>query len=139
MVLCASLLAIYLLFSNLSIISTDEVVFDRIELMNSTFLEGLYNVLLFRIAKYNRTTYVLNIEVENLVDIDYNHEMEVKFYFNRLNNNQYNLSPIRVARNSYCKTMQKFRPVIMAMASENITNIYNADGSSCPIKKVRVI
>lgn len=90
---------------------------------------------MFRIAKYTRTTYAFNMEVETFVDLDHNFEAEVKFYYNRLNNNQYNLTPMRVPRGSYCGIMEKFRPMIMAVAKNNETNVYNPGGSACPRKK----
>lgn len=138
MVLFIYLLAICLTISNFGTILTDEVQFDRTELLNSTYYEGIYNVTLFRIAKFNRTTYVLNVEFENFVDIDQNYEVEVKFYFNRLNNNQYNLSPIRVPRSSFCAVAQKFHSMIITSATKNSTNLYNPDGSACPLKKVSI-
>lgn len=136
MVLYTCLLAICLLISKVGTISTNEAQFDRTELLNSTYYEGIYNVSMFRIAKFNRTTYVLNVEFENFIDIDENYELEVKFYFNRLNNNQYNLSPMRIPRSSYCATMQKFQSIIMSEETKNTTNLYNPDGTACPLQKV---
>lgn len=64
-----------------------EFQFDQIVLINSTNRAELYNFSSIRIAKFNRTTYVLNTMVEWFVDVDDSFEMDVTFYYNRLNNN----------------------------------------------------
>lgn len=127
------LVILQVLISN--ICTMNEMQFDRVELVNSTYYENHFNVTKFRIAKFNRTTYTLNLEMETFTDVDDTHEVDVSFYYNRLNNNQYSKSPMRVPRSTYCSAMGKFRPIIMAAASRNNTNLFNSDESSCPLKK----
>lgn len=48
-----------------------ELQLDRIEINDSSYyVEGLYDVSLLRINKFNQTTFVLNAEFEIFVDID---------------------------------------------------------------------
>lgn len=51
-------------------ITSYEFIFDRVELLNSSYLEGYYNISLYRVNKYNRTTFVLNCELELFCDWD---------------------------------------------------------------------
>ena len=126
-----------LIFNFSSISSVNEAHFDRIELLNSTYAEELYNVTEFRVTKTNRTTYVANIVWDSLIDFGDDMEIEVKIYYNRFNNNQYNLTPLRVPRSSLCATLKKFYPMIFTAATRNTTNLIRADGTACPYNKVR--
>lgn len=65
------------------------VRFDQVVLGNSTYLDRYYNLTQCRIAKYNRTTYVLNYEIEMFFDLDENVFVEAEIYKSFLNNNQY--------------------------------------------------
>lgn len=38
--------------------------FDRVEYLNSTYLEGAYNLSKFEIRELNRSTYGFNLEIE---------------------------------------------------------------------------
>lgn len=66
-----------------------ELNFERIELLNSSYVEGLYNVSLLRISKYNRTTYALSFDGELLFDVTEDVKVKADFYHSRMNNNQY--------------------------------------------------
>lgn len=133
-------LAICLLILNFSqfraISSFNELQFDSMQFLNSTYAEGLYNVSEMRVTKTNRTTYVVNIVWDLLDDFGDDMEMEIKFYYNRFNNNQYNLSPIRVPQSSFC-SMKKFYPILFTEATKNTSNIFKANQSTCPYNKVR--
>lgn len=73
-----------------------EIYYDRIELLNSSYLPDFYNVSLLRISKFNRTTYVMNLNVDFLQDFGEDIEMQTDFYYNRFNNNQYSKSPLGI-------------------------------------------
>lgn len=138
MVLCICLLAIGLLITNFGTISTNELQFDLAKVLTPPYIEGLCNISTFRVTRFNRTSYVLNVEYENFVDIDENYEIEVKIYYNRLNNNQYNLSPMRIPRSPYCAVAQKFYPMLASSATNDTSNMYDSDGRACPREKVRI-
>lgn len=118
----------------------NEVQFDRIESLNSSYIEGVYNLTLLRISKFNRTAYVLNGEIETFVDVDENVELESSFYYNRFNNNQYNKSPIRLTRISITKAIEKFYDIIITDSLRSKTNLplQKVNGELVPIKKVRI-
>lgn len=131
-------LAICLLILNFGTVSSlNEAHFDRLELLNSTYVEGLYNVSEFRVTKTNRTTYVANVVWDALTDFGNDMEIEVKIYYNRYNNNQYNLSPLRVPRSSLCAVMKRFYPMVFSPSTRNTTNFVRPDGTACPYNKVR--
>lgn len=133
-------LLICLFIVNFKSISMREVQFDRIELLNSSYIEGVYNMSLFRIGKFNRTTYVLNWNIELFVDIDDSWEIGISYYYNRINNNQYNKTPMRVARNSMTKVLDNFYEFIVTDALKNNTNFpfERVNGKFPTIKKVSV-
>lgn len=105
-----------------------EFQFDQIVLVNSKNREGIYNLSSIRIAKFNRTTYVLNQMVEWFVDIDENVEMDLSFYFNRLNNNQYTKSLLRVPKDQLCSIFDKYYDIVLADAVKN-------NQTNFPVKK----
>lgn len=100
-------------------VSTVEFQFDQVKVINSTYREGLYNISLFRIAKFNRTTYVLKLEIEYFVDVDDDFETDVSFYYNRLNNNQYTKSLMRVPKDTFCSVFEKNYDTVLADAVKN--------------------
>lgn len=121
---------------NFQHISMTELVFDRAELLNGSFVEGFYhNAIEYRISKLNRTTYVLNGDIEFFVTLDDSYDMEVNFYFNRLNNNQYEKSFISIKRDSICN-MDKHRNILFTKKNENSTNWITPGKSFCPLEKV---
>lgn len=107
---------------------------------NSTYLEGFFNISTLRIGKFNRTTYALYLEVEVFADLDENIEMEIKYYYNRINNNQYNLMPIRFKRVKVCDLIEQYKSLLDYEEFRNITNIPEPDMSKpyCPVKPVRI-
>lgn len=133
-------LLVCLFIVNFKSISMNEVQFDRIESLNSSYVEGIYNLTLLRVGKFNRTTYVLNCNFETFVDIDHNWEIEASYHYNRFNNNQYNKSPMRVARSSIPKIFDNFHEFIVTDALKNNTNVpfKRVNGEFPPIKKVSI-
>lgn len=109
-------------------ITSYELILDRVELLNSSYLEGYYNISLFRVNKYNRTTFVLNYELELFRDWDQTFLMEMNLYYNRLNNNQYQLSLLRLQKQKCCEVYRKYRIL-------NDTFV-EAQAGLCSIKKV---
>lgn len=116
----------------------NEFVFDRVEALNGTYLEGIYNISEMRIGKFNRTTYVLTFEIEVFVEMNQKDtEVEVTFYYNRMNNNQYNKSPINIKRVSLCTLFDRFGSIIFPKAMETHSNFPGLKGNPCPITPVR--
>lgn len=138
MLLLSGALAICLVFINYGAVTPMELLFDQVQSWNESYSEGYYNLTELRISKFNRTTYVYNTVVEYFVDIDDKFEMEMNFYYNRLNNNQYRRTLIRVPRENLCKLVDKYYKLFYtAVHEKNITNfITSQEKSPCPAKKV---
>lgn len=120
-------------------ILTSEMFFDRIELLNASYVKDLYNVSIFRVNKFNRTTYVFNMEFETYTGYEMNDkiQLELKFYYNRFNNNQYTKSLIRIPKDSICKTVDKYGPILGI--DKNVTNLpfpRKTGEHFCPASKV---
>lgn len=48
-------LLLFLFIYHVAYIEPIEITFERVEMMNSTYLKGHYNVSMLRISKFNRT------------------------------------------------------------------------------------
>lgn len=122
---------------SLSAVNSFELIFDRVEI-DKPYIEGFYNVSLARITKFNRTTYVMNAEAETFMDIDEKVEYEVTFAYNRLNNNQYNISPFKIRRDKLCDLSEKYKNYLIDDQIKEKTNIPipKPNEKVCPIKKV---
>lgn len=115
-----------------------EIQFDRIELLNSSYIEGAYNVSEFRITKFNRTTYVFNTKAELFIDIDRNMKVQVNFHHNRFNNNQYTKTPMAISKDLICKIADKYYEKFIMIQVKNVSNFpqIEAGQSFCPVQKV---
>lgn len=118
-----------------------EVQFDRIELLNASYVKDIYNVSLLRVAKYNRTAYVLNLSVEFYTDLSNEISIEVLFYYNRLNNNQYNKSPFHIKKASLCEMGEKYYKGFLMEQMKDYSNFpqYGPSQPFCPAKKVQCV
>lgn len=123
-----------------SLITSNEIQMDRMVFLNSTYVEGYYNITLFRIAKHNHTSYSINFEGETFKDIDHEFDFEGQFYYNRLSNNQYTRSIIRIAKQNLCDRMGFYYPMFIE-SLKNYSNLpqYKQPTKLCPLKKVSSI
>lgn len=127
----------FLFIFYLQTISTNELYFDRVETLNDTSAKGFYNYTNLRIAKYNRTTYVFNVNVEFYTELGADITIEVQFYYNTMNNNQYTKHMMHIPPMPACSLVQKFGSLFLR-TSPNITNfVQKEDGEfMCPILAV---
>lgn len=121
-------------------ISTTKLQLDNVVLLNSTYMEGYYNLTQLHISKFNRTSYVLNFETTLYIDLDNKFDVEVLFHHNRLNNNQYNKTPFRVSKRSLCKTIDDYYTLIESTLEE-VSNfpLRKPAANYCPLKKVYIL
>lgn len=138
MVLFTCVLAIGVLLFHSHAIFAFEMVYDQVSFQNTTDSGKYFNFTMFRIAKFNRTLYVFNGDVDLLLDIDGNFYAELSFHYNRLNNNQYNKSPMRVPRENLCSLLRKYYGFFTAATTEEQTNLprLKPGENICPIKSV---
>lgn len=138
-------MSIFTVISSICIISflcksgvSVEIQFDRIELLNSSYVEGVYNVSEFRITKFNRTTYVFNTKIDFFIDIDRNIKVQVNFHHNRLNNNQYTKTPMAISKDLICNIADKYYQKFIMIQVKNVSNLpqIEAGQSVCPVQKV---
>lgn len=72
------------------------------------------------------------------MEFDENTEASVAFYYNRFNNNQYNLSPIRVKRQKVCDVWRYYSKLVFTPENNHTSNIANPN-VFCPMKKVLIL
>lgn len=114
------------------------ISFDQAVLLNSTYVPDFYNISKFRVSKFNRTTYVFNLEADIFMDLDESVSIEIEFYYSRFGNNQYEKSPLGVPQKSFCAFMkQQYRSLFME-GLKNVSNFPQTDEieKSCSLKKV---
>lgn len=113
---------------------------DRIEMMKELYHEGLLNVSQFRVTKFRRTTAVINLNSDVYINVNEDWEMDVFFYFNRSNNNQYTKHPARIFRDIVCNIIdQRFKPFLTGNVFDNKDAHlpkFTSDEKSRPIPKV---
>lgn len=141
MIVFSSFLTICLLIFQCENVSATEIQLDRVELLNQTYMEGFYNLSEFRVTKFNRTSYVWNAEVEMFSDIDDKLKLEVTFHHNRLNNNQYNKSPMQISKDTLCNIAEKYYRKFIMNDIKDISNFpqLKAGEPVCPIVKVCIL
>lgn len=119
-------------------VSSNQFQYDRVDTPNSTDFEGIFNLTLMRVGKFNRTTYALYVDLETFTELDTNLEVEIKVYYNRINNNQYTLLPAQFKRDTVCNFIEKLRPFFNYDDVRNSTNIPEPKKGVryCPVKAV---
>lgn len=140
MVILPLILSVFLILQSENVMTT-EIQIDRIEFVNTTYMEGIYNISELRISRINRTTYAVSVEITSYVDLDKNWEYEISFFRNRFNNNQYYKMPLGLSKRSLCGT---FEPVYEKKVQAVIKDISNfpqlKEGEEiCPLKKVCIL
>lgn len=140
--MCLSIfvLVIGIFASNCDVVTSNVAQFDRFDVLNSTFVEGLYNISKLRIAKFNRTAYGINFDIEFFFDFNDEYEFSTFFHYNRLNNNQYAKSILRIPKSNFCSWMGSVYPKYLMESFKTRSNLPQYDVKSekfCPLKKVR--
>lgn len=129
------ILSVVLILLNFQTVFPIEIIFDRVELINGTYVDGIYNASLCRVTKTSRTTYAVNLDIVQFIDFDENAEVTAIFYYNRFNNNQYNLSPMRVKRSKICETWKYYSKLVFTPENNHTSNMADPN-VFCPFKKV---
>lgn len=83
------------------------VVLDQANILTTSYVEGIYNISLFRAGKFNRTTSVLNFEGEFFVDLDESAYIEVQLYLSR-EHNEFEKSLFHVPNITYVEFNRKY-------------------------------
>lgn len=136
MALLLRALALYILILNYQVVfMVVDLHFDRIEMLNETYLEEVFNFSQLRVSKFNRTVHIVNGDFESFVDLDRRFSVEAAFYFNRFNNMQYYKTPMRLVKTKMCEVYEKFGSEVERAVQKNFTNLHSATGK-CPLKKV---
>lgn len=57
-----------------------DIKLDQVKMLSEPYVEGLYNLSVFRVSKFNRTTFVLNVNLEYMIDFDESVYIENRAY-----------------------------------------------------------
>lgn len=74
------------MFGSIAVIISSRVYTVQIEaakLLNSSYLEGYYNVSRLSVSKFNRSIIVVNFEIEFLTDFNEDYVFDIAFYTKR--------------------------------------------------------
>lgn len=110
--------------------------YDQVKIVYAS--PEFFNISVFRIQKYNRTTYVLNWEFETFVDLDETVFGQLEAYVSRFNNNQFVQTPFRVPKMNACDYFKGPYRANMMEYIKNYSNFpqYAPDDPVCPFRKV---
>lgn len=130
--------AIGLIFYTFHSVFVNEMELDRIEIVNLTHSQGVYNFTQLKNYRLNQRTHALESDVDILVDLDENWEIEAHFYYSRFNNNHYTETSIHIQRALLCNVLEKYKQFITFDTTKNITNfpVPTFGRRICPIKAV---
>lgn len=111
---------------------------DQLKLCNGSSVEGYYKSKEARIAKFNRSTYVWNFDIEYFTDFDETFTMQADFYHSVFNNNQYTKSPFRIPKMNFCDFWKKYYvdKVMEELNGKSNFPLYKPNDPTCPLKKV---
>lgn len=137
MIFRVNILAFFLFALSCKIVVAVEIQFDRAEL-KQFYVDGMYNFSEFRVSKFNHTAYALNVRGEFYRDIDQDFKVEIEYYYNRMNNNQYTKSIIRVPRLNLCGALDKYYSDFGMKEMKGHSNLpqYEPPAKFCPMEKV---
>lgn len=127
-----------IIFCICEIVSSNVAQYDGVYLLNSSHVPDYYNISQFRIAKFNRTAYGLNFNSELFTDIDEDYQVSTSFHYNRLNNQQYYKTIIRIPKVEFCRLMDKTYTTFLMKGLKDHSNlpIIKSPQKLCPFKKV---
>lgn len=109
---------------------------DEVKLLNSTYLEGYYNISRLTVTKLNRSTFVLNTEFDLLSDTNDDYFMSGAYYLKRRAGMHWSKSLYFWPKQSICLGFITFYKY--AEKGYNNTNIPHFDATSekCLLSKV---
>lgn len=110
--------------------------FERIVMLNATYVEGRYNISMLRILRMNRTTYALSVDFKICRDLGEDYSLEVLFY-NRFNNNQYYRTPASISKRNLCDAANRYYQEFVGDPLKNFSNFkqFKTGESACPFPK----
>lgn len=89
------------------------IQFDEVELLNSSYLESFYNFSKLSVTKFNRSTFVLNLEAELLTDLNEDFLMDVAIYLKRKPGSSWSKNLYFYPNYYFCDAMKKYRHYTM--------------------------
>lgn len=118
-----------------------DIQFDRIEMLNASYVANRYNVSVLRISKIDRTTYGLNMEFETFRDMTADHLADVRFFYKRLSNNEYSMSLAQIPKMTICEIGDKYYNGYWMTELGNYSNLpqLKPKQSFCPLVKVHLL
>lgn len=86
---------------------------DEVKLLNSTYLKGVYNFSRVSVTKYNRSTFVLNMEAELLTDFTEDYFIDIAYYLKRRAGLTWSKGPYNWPKRHLCdllRILEKYTP-----------------------------
>lgn len=97
------------------------VQIDEVKLLNSSYLSGFYNFSKLSVSKFNRSTFVLNVDMEFLTDFDEEYFIGLTYYFKKRPGSNWNKKFFTWPKRPICDALKIFNR--FAMQGYNNTNI----------------
>lgn len=112
------------------------IQFDEVKLLNSTYLEGYYNISNLIVTKFNRSTFVFNADFELLMDSTEDFIMDITFYSKRRAGMNWSKSSYYFPKRSPCERLELFKSYRMNGYNGSNMQPRQEDDGHCVFPKV---
>lgn len=85
-----------------------DVILDQMNVLNTTYMPGYYNISELRVTKFSRNEYGVNANFELFVDFDEDIYLEIQLYMKRVMGHEYAKSPLGFQRKPFPEAFQKY-------------------------------
>lgn len=85
-----------------------DLILDHMNLLNTTYLPGYYNISELRVTKFSRNEYGVNANFELFIDFDEKIYLEIQLYMKRIMGHEYAKSPFGFQRKPFPEAFQKY-------------------------------
>lgn len=108
---------------------------DEAKFLNSSYLEGYYNLSRLTVSKFNRSTFVMNVDLELLVDLNDDYFFDTAYYSKKIACHSWSKNLYYWKNQSQCLVLETFR--YFAVKGYNNTNVplFKKD-EQCLLRKV---
>lgn len=110
---------------------------DEVNMLNSSYVEGYYNFSKFAVTKFNRSTFVMNIEFELLTDLyDGDYSFDSVYYMKKRPGLSWSKNLYYWPKQSPCMGIGTFRQFARKDFNDTNVPLYEKD-KKCLIPKVK--
>lgn len=109
---------------------------DEANLLNSTYLEGFYNFSRLTVTKFNRSLFVLNVDIEILEDWTEDYFFDITFYSKKRAGLSWSKGPYQWPKTRACDGLRLFKRFIPNDYNNTNIPLPEENSTQCLLPKV---